>query len=305
MNNQNDRTARIIARKFGSHAKLKSKYEPQIPEGAEREYLRIVNAYMKILKDELETELPKLKEVYKQNRDEEVKNGIRNDAATDLMVAINQLFTRMQNNVIAKTVGFGLRRKLESLANLSRKLTVREWKKAIKATLGIDIREDYYLGDFYVEQLAIWISENVDLIKTIPEATLGKMKDIVYDGFANGKTPTRMTKDIMRAYGVSKRRAQFIARDQIAKLNGQIQQAQQQDAGITEYVWSTCGDERVRESHRALNGKTFSWNEPPMNSDGRACHPGYDYGCRCIGRPVFKKEDLNLPVDDNMTVTIK
>lgn len=295
-----------VGRKFYGHDTLNSKYDPQIPASAEREYVRTTNAYMAILKEELEEQLPRLKVVYKENRDAEVRENRRNDSVTDLMLAVSQIFTTIKNNVIAKAIGFGLRRKLESLAHLNRKLTVKEWKKAIKATLGIDIREDYYLGDFYVEQLKKWVEENVGLISSIPEDTLEKMKDIVYDGFANGKTTTRMVKEIQRAYCISRRRAELIARDQTAKLNGQIQKAQQQDAGITEYIWSDCGDERVRRSHRELNGKKFSWDDPPENSDGRKCHPGQDFQCRCIGRPVFNR-NINLPVvdDDPAQITIK
>lgn len=301
-------TMQKASKRFGSHEVLYSKYIPQIPASAEREYVRTANAYMRILKEELEEELPKLKEAYKENRDAEVKEKRRNDGATDLMFAVTQIFNTIRNKLIERTAGFGLRRKLELLANLNRKLTVKEWKRAIKATLGIDIREDYYLGDFYIEQLEKWINDNVDLIKTIPEDTLGKMKDIVYDGFTNGKTTTRMVKEMQRAYGISRRRAELIARDQTAKLNGQIQRAQQQDAGITEYIWSTTGDERVRRSHRELNGKKFSWDDPPENSDGRKCHPGQDYQCRCIGRPVFNRNTINLPLADENTdinVTIK
>lgn len=295
-----------VGRKFYGHDTLNSKYDPQIPASAEREYVRTTNAYMAILKTELEKQLPKLKEIYKENRDAEVWENRRNDSATDLMLAVAQIFTTIKNNVIARTIGFGLRRKLESLAHLNRKLTVKEWKKAIKATLGIDIREDYYLGDFYVEQLKKWVEDNVGLISSIPEDTLEKMKDIVYDGFTNGKTTTRMVKEIQIVYGVSRRRAELIARDQTAKLNGHIQKAQQQDAGITEYIWSTTGDERVRRSHQELNGKKFSWDDPPENSDGRKCHPGQDFQCRCIGRPVFNR-NINLPVADNepAQITIK
>lgn len=290
-------TAERSSKRFGSHKVLYSRYLPQIPMSAEREYVRTVNSYMGILKEELEEELPKLKVAYKVNRDEDVK--FRNDSATDLMLAVNQIFNAIRNKVIARTQGFGLRRKLEALAHLNRKLTVKEWKRAIKATLGIDIREDYYQGDFYIEQLEKWVSDNVDLIRSIPEDTLGKMKDIVYDGFASGKTTTRIVKDIQRAYGVSRRRAELIARDQTAKLNGQIQRAQQMDAGITEYIWCTTGDERVRRSHKELNGKKFSWDDPPENSDGRKCHPGQDYQCRCIGRPVFRRGQISLPLEKN------
>ncbi len=295
-----------VGRKFYGHDTLNSKYDPQIPTSAEREYVRAVEEYLKILKSELEDQLPKLKETYKANRDAEVRENRRNDSATDLMLAVSQIFTTIKNNVVARTTGFGLRRRLESLAHLTRKLTVKEWKKAIKATLGIDIREDYYLGDFYIEQLQKWIDENVGLISTIPEDTLEKMRDIVYDGFANGKTTTRMVKEIQRAYGISRRRAELTARDQVAKLNGQIQRAQQQDAGITEYIWDDCGDERVRRSHHELNGKKFSWDDAPVNSDGRKCHPGQDFQCRCIGRPVFNR-NISLPVvdDESAQITIK
>lgn len=160
-----------VGKKFYGHDTLKSKYEPQIPASAEREYVRTVDTYMKILKTELEDQFWKLKEVYKTNRDWEVRVNHRNDSATDFILSISQIFTTIKNNIIAKTVGFGLRHKLESLAHLNRKLTVKEWKKAIKATLGIDIREDYYLGDFYIEQLQKWVDENVRLISSIPENT--------------------------------------------------------------------------------------------------------------------------------------
>lgn len=298
-------TLRKVGRKFYGHDNLYSKYDPQIPAAAEREYMRLTNDYMKILKKELEETLPELKESYRQNRNELVAENRRADSATSLMLKVNAIFTEIQSNLIAKTTGFGLRRKLELLANLNRKLTVKEWKKAIKATLGIDIREDYYLGDFYAEQLMKWVEENVNLIKTIPFDSLDKMKEIVYDGYTNGRTTTQMVKDIQRVYGVDKRHANLIARDQTAKLNGQIQRYQQQDAGIEEYIWCTCGDARVRRSHRELNGKKFRWDTPPINSDGRACNPGEDYQCRCIGRPVFKKETLNLPIDDSIKVTVR
>lgn len=292
-------TAARVKKKFGSHKVLYSKYTPHIPASAEREYVRICDTYMLILKAELKNELPKLKKAYEASFVDE-KQRYRSDGFTDLMLTVDQLFAGMKNRINANTLGFGLRKKLGSLANLNRKLTVKEWKKAIKATLGIDIREDYYLGDFYKDQLETWANQNVDLIKTIPADTLDKMRNIVYDGFTDGKTTARITKDILAAYDIGKRHAEFIARDQTAKLNGQIQRAQQKDSGINQYIWSTVEDERVRQSHRELDGKKFSWDDAPVNSDGRKCHPGEDYGCRCIGRPVFDLGTLNLPVEEGV-----
>lgn len=293
-------------KKFYGHNVLFSKYTPQIPASAEREYQRLANAYMKILKEELEAELPALKEVYKVERDAEVAENRRNDSMVDFFLAVRRLFSRIKNRVMVRVLSFGLERKLQQVALYSRRMTTNEFARACKATLGIDIRKDYYLGSFYEKQLEAWVKDNVDLIKTIPHDTLDRMEQLVLDGYVAGRTTTVMARDIQNAYGVSKRKAQLLARDQTAKLNGEIQRAQQLDAGITQYIWETSGDERVRRSHAALQGKVFSWNDPPVTEDGRRCHPGEDYNCRCIGRPVFNKNTLNIPVDDSdVKVTIK
>lgn len=48
----------------------------------------------------------------------------------------------------------------------------------------------------------------------------------------------------------------------------------------THYVWRTSGDNKVRSSHAANNGKIFAWDNPPETG-----HPGEDYGCRCTAEP--------------------
>lgn len=65
----------------------------------------------------------------------------------------------------------------------------------------------------------------------------------------------------------------------MTKLNAQITQQQQADAGVTEYVWRTVGDGRVRESHRHLNGKQFKYSDSPVvdTKTGRRANPGEDY----------------------------
>lgn len=310
--------AEAIARaekRFYGHDKLKCKYDMQVPAACDREYARIVNDIMRIIKEELERELPNIRTEYKRllakQRKEEAA-GKRHDGIMDeLYQAVSQVFQRILNNVLSRTQGPGLRRRLESLANLTRKLTIKEWKKAIHATLGIDIREDFYLGDFFRKQLDLWRDKNVDLIKTIPHDSLGKMRDIVYDGFTTGRTTKDIVKDIQSVYNNSKARATLIARDQMAKLNSQITQEQQRGIGLEEYVWSTCNDERVRDCHKAFEGQTFRWDEPPeiwhpkikkgvmvgIVYEGRHCHPGEDYQCRCVARPVFTKKCLqNIPI---------
>jgi SPP1 gp7 family putative phage head morphogenesis protein len=84
-------------------------------------------------------------------------------------------------------------------------------------------------------------------------------------------------------FGFSARRANLIARDQVLKLNGQLTQTRQVNAGIEEYIWTTSGDERVRDEHKDKEGQTFSWNDPPPDTG----HPAEDYQCRCTAFPII------------------
>ena len=113
-------------------------------------------------------------------------------------------------------------------------------------------------------------------------------------------------KQIFKALKLNTHPAKMLAVDQMGTLCSQITRKQQTDAGITHYRWKARNDNRVRESHRAYNGKIFSWDDPPPSwymtksrgkvFTGRKCHPGEDYCCRCVAIPVFTENVVNLPI---------
>jgi SPP1 gp7 family putative phage head morphogenesis protein len=153
-----------------------------------------------------------------------------------------------------------------------------------------------YNGAFFQNIVPQWANNNVNLIKTIPKNTLNQMQNIIEEGFNSGTNLTKLSEKITQAYGINKRHALFIARDQIAKLNAQITQQQQSDAGVQEYIWDTSEDRRVRPYHAKLNGTRQKWSEPPIvDKNDRRCHPGEDYQCRCAALPVFDIDTLNVP----------
>lgn len=284
----------MLSAKFGSHQRLLCKTSTQFPAQAEREYQRATNAYIRCLNELLKKYLPEIRDAARIEREA----NSRHDDTSDLLEKLGSIFDKMAVELERKTSSFGLYDKIEAMAHLTRKLSIREWKRAVKATLGIDLMDDYYTGEIYRELMKKWVDENVDLIKTIPKDSLGKMREIVTEGYKKGETTTSIVKKMQRAYGMDRRHAQLLARDQIAKLNGQITQRQQQDAGVEEYIWSTSGDSRVREGHARLNGKRFRWDDPPVvdPKTGRRCHPGEDYQCRCVALAVFDKDTIDLPV---------
>ena len=284
-----------VESKFKGKQTLQSRVKPIYPEGAERELQRISWAYLRLVNEVVKKYMPAIRKAAAAERE----NNRRKDDAWDLMQAIQKSFQSMGEELERKTSSFGLRKKLEDLANLTRKLSIQEWKRTVHETLGLDIMDDYYLGEFYRQALQEWIDQNVSLIKSIPQEALSEMHSIVSQGFKTGATLTSIEKEIRNTYHVKRSSAKLLARDQIAKLNGQLTKQQQTDAGVNEYIWSTSGDSRVRETHKKLDGKKFRWDDPPVvtppGKPVRRCHPGEDYQCRCVALPVFDISTVDVP----------
>ena len=285
--------------KFRGHDTLKSKVKTYHPAGLEREYTRVVNAYMAALKAALSKHLPTIRRAIDAERE-----GFRRDSDSDVLALIESEFLKVHDDLNKKMSDEMLEIKTLNLSEMARDLKIREWKRLVHKTLGIDIFEDYYKGEFFRNALQRWTTNNVNLIKTIPKNTLASLMDIVREGYLSGASNATIGKGIKAAYDIDYRHAQFIARDQIAKLNAEITRTQQQDAGVEEYIWSSSGDGRVRDCHVELDGKKFKWSDPPemwyLTKKGRVntgerCHPGEWYQCRCVALPVFNLPGLVLP----------
>lgn len=285
---------------------MRARYAPKYPDSAEREYIRLVNVYMSIEKQILIAHIPEMKKIIAEGTtsyrmDSSKKNDrkrklARFETVDNTIVRLKILFDTIRRELDAAFGMFHLAGGLDKIAALGQRLSVREWKKVVSKTLGIDLLTDYYSGDFYKDVLEKWVSDNVNLIKTMPIHSLEKMKDIIYSSYMNGKPTTQIVKEIQKQYGIDRKHARLIARDQTAKLNAAITKSQQKDAGVNRYEWSDSGDRRVRSSHHRLNGHIFNWDNPPETEGGRHCHPGEDYQCRCCALPVFDIDNLDIPM---------
>lgn len=300
---------RQMDKKFRGRETLLGKGDLSVPSSPEREYFRLVNEYMSELKKAILDELPILAIDY------EVEMKYRVDGKWELQRKVDNMLNRMGKRMEAIMNDLLLNR-LMKIATQSRNISVKRWKTLIRKTLGVDITEDYYKGDIMKDLLRKWVEENVDLIKTVPAENLGRLKATILDGYQKGTSTKVLTKQIMDDYRMSKDHARMIVRDQMAKLNGQITRKEQEDIGVTKYKWRTAGDSRVRDCHKALDGKVFEWANPPemwhmtktgIVYEGRFCNPMEDYQCRCVAIPVLEKGKISLPVESqpyNITATV-
>jgi SPP1 gp7 family putative phage head morphogenesis protein len=148
-----------------------------------------------------------------------------------------------------------------------------QWQRILKAVLGADVfRSEPWLA----ETLKGFGAENVALIKSIRDQSVRKIEGMTMRALQAGTRHEQLAKDIREEYGNGKKRAALIARDQVAKLNGNLTMLRQKNAGVKHYVWRTSMDERVRPSHAALEGKEFAWTGAPAPPEG---HPGQPIQC--------------------------
>lgn len=115
---------------------------------------------------------------------------------------------------------------------------------------------------------------------SIPKLHFARLEELVQGAVHSGLRREELQAQLVQLDGVSARRAEVIARDQINKYNGKMTQARTKYLGITHYFWRTVGDESVRPDHVARNGKRFAYSDPP--SDGP---PGQPVQCRCYADP--------------------
>ena len=173
----------------------------------------------------------------------------------------------------------------------------RDFVAAFKRDFGIDVKpllsESIMVSGELLDRDTILtvkeaVEENVKLIKSIPEQHLSKIQDAIERGLQSGDDAYSLKDVIKRIDDIddqTKRRAKLIARDQLQKLTGNLNQARQRAVGIRGYIWRTSADERVRESHRDNDGKRFQWDKAPSGTG----HPGEDINCRCVAEPDFSE----------------
>ena len=154
---------------------------------------------------------------------------------------------------------------------------------------GMDIR--FTPSRVYNERVQALIQGNVDLIKSIPQEYLGKVKAQVNQAVAAGLDRGSLAKQLQRDYGATERRAKTIARDQTNKATQAMAESTDESLGVTEGIWvHVPGRKMSRATHVAMNGKRFKLSEGLYDPDRkvrRNVKPGSLPLCACIYRPCW------------------
>lgn len=212
--------------------------------------------------------------------------GIRNDderaiPRNDIPSLVRSLRARLGR--IAS--GNAFKRRVEQLSTRVEKLSRAEFRKQIKNAIGIDLRGDPNLVGMFDR----WHDKNLALIVSLSQEKVTRVRRVLEQSGSTARVED-IAERIRAETGATESRAILIARDQTMKLHSEITEAQHRHAGVTEFIWSTSKDERVRDSHRELEGKRFSYDEPPI-VDGESAIPGQPIQCRCVAIPILPESN--------------
>ena len=159
------------------------------------------------------------------------------------------------------------------------------FKATAKRVFGVDLTAVVREEDlaYYLESAA---ARNAGLIKGLAADTVKRIQNTVTTAVINGTPAKVLRKKLTEDFGFSDRRAKLIARDQIAKLNSDLNRERHLQAGVTTYTWRTAHDERVRPLHRSLDGEVYQYGKPTGAEQGLP--PGQPVNCRCVAVGVVK-----------------
>jgi SPP1 gp7 family putative phage head morphogenesis protein len=134
----------------------------------------------------------------------------------------------------------------------------------------------------YTENMKLWI-------KKFSQQSILDLRKIVDQNAMQGYRFDKLIGQIKGRYGVTTRKAKFLARQETALFMSKYRQERFSEAGVQKYTWSTSHDSRVRHDHLELNGITFAYSSPPVvdRNTGKRANPGQDYNCRCVDIPIL------------------
>lgn len=129
--------------------------------------------------------------------------------------------------------------------------------------------------------------ENVILIRDIGTRHMTEISGLVMRSVASGRDLAGLTDELEKRYGITRKRAAFIAIDQNNRATSNIEKARQEELGITQAKWvHSRGAKHPRPSHVAANGTIYNVKEGCF-IDGEFIWPKQLIGCGCLSRSVI------------------
>lgn len=285
------------------------------PFGIEQKYYRQLKGFFKPLTDYVKKYLDENLESLLHGDSEEIKLDAipgpsfrkmiysLEDWLSIYMPDISELPEKSNNNVILTTLG--------KTADETMEFGEKEFQRILEQGIHVSMPTT---AEWWNDMKNSWMEDNYTLITSNAKNYVSKINTLAEQAIVNGLSPGKLKDELKKATeSLSDKHCKLLARDQMGKLSGQINQAQMQEFGLDLYVWSTAFDDRVRDSHAIMEGLLCRWDDASVCSydNGKTwqkrpsgavlLHPGQDIQCRCVGLafyPELVAEMENKPMSE-------
>lgn len=244
----------------------------------EKRYARKIRARLMGLRESFKSDvladLPRMREEYRQSlpRFDDAINYIAR-LVNGLKIVTGRYWSYQELEDLAHS-------QMEDVNVLVKKSIDHQWKRV----LGVDpMQNDRGIQEFLLARA----KENAQLISNIPQKQVAQIESGLLNAVSSGLRVEEISKFIDDKFEDMASNASTIARTETGKIVSSLTEYRQRSLGVDQYRWATVGDDRVRPSHRALDGQIFSWDDPPV-VDGEAVNPGQAINCRCLALPVIE-----------------
>lgn len=194
---------------------------------------------------------------------------------------------RMLQKVLNRLFRYWMRRWADEAVKIAtefvtktQKRTTSSYEQAFKAA-GFAVKMDPSRARNDLVQALI--AENVSLIRSIPQHYFTEITGLVQRSVSTGRDVDFLMDELQKRYGVTRRRADLIARDQTNKATEAIKRVEDERLGVKVGIWVHIpGKYTSRATHKAMNGKPFLISEGLYDSAvGRKVLPGELVACQC------------------------
>jgi SPP1 gp7 family putative phage head morphogenesis protein len=146
------------------------------------------------------------------------------------------------------------------------------------------------------------VKQNAQYIKSVPGDVAERLTHQVASEAMRGSRTAFTTEEFKDYVGqISLYHAKLISRTESAKSMSALTQARAEYLGRDWAIWHTSEDQRVRKSHRNMDGLLFRFSDKPSPEAliGEESYgnygPGETFNCRCYAEPIIIWDDVTFP----------
>jgi SPP1 gp7 family putative phage head morphogenesis protein len=226
-----------------------------------RIYLKLIAAW--------QAALPRISALYEAN----APRPITTDAPDGVGGAIDEIAAEIDRLILTLVPD------LRDWAIRVERVTRGSWIRSVLSATDIDLTT-LLTGSSETETVEAALNWNTALIRDVSQQIRQRVANSVFAGFQRRAPAREIAKELVEAIGLGRKRSLLIARDQTVKLASRLDQARQEQAGITKFKWRHSYKRHPRAYHLAHNGKVYDWGKNDLNGD----YPGVAPYCGCVAQ---------------------